>query len=138
MSDSATPWTAAYHAPPSMGFSRPEYWSGVPLPSLAYGYTNSDSTGVFSERITLRGLKEIVLAEQSEIWGLEMGPSLELHSWRDSASTTAVTHSRRKQGGNMTMSVSSCPPDFSQGLPLLKPNWKAGGQVPRVMQSSRV
>ena len=30
----ATPWTAAYQAPPSMGFSRQEYWSRVPLPSL--------------------------------------------------------------------------------------------------------
>jgi len=29
----ATPWTAAYQAPPSMGFSRQQYWSGVPLPS---------------------------------------------------------------------------------------------------------
>ena len=29
----ATPWTSAYQAPPSMGFSRQEYWSGVPLPS---------------------------------------------------------------------------------------------------------
>ena len=29
----ATPWTAAYQAPPTMGFSRQEYWSGVPLPS---------------------------------------------------------------------------------------------------------
>ena len=29
----ATPWTAAYQAPPSMGFSRQEYWSGAPLPS---------------------------------------------------------------------------------------------------------
>jgi len=30
---SATPWTAVFQAPPSMGFSRQEYWSGVPLPS---------------------------------------------------------------------------------------------------------
>ena len=30
----ATPWTAALQAPPSMGFSRQEYWSRVPLPSL--------------------------------------------------------------------------------------------------------
>ena len=30
----ATPWTAAYQTPPSMRFSRQEYWSGVPLPSL--------------------------------------------------------------------------------------------------------
>ena len=29
----ATPWTAAYQIPPSMGFSRQEYWSGVPSPS---------------------------------------------------------------------------------------------------------
>ena len=28
-----TPWTAAYEAPPSMGFLRQEYWSGVPFPS---------------------------------------------------------------------------------------------------------
>ena len=32
----ATPWTAAYQAPPSMGLSRQEYWSGVPLPSLVF------------------------------------------------------------------------------------------------------
>ena len=31
-----TPWTVAYQAPPSMGFSRQEYWSGLPLPSPDY------------------------------------------------------------------------------------------------------
>ncbi|KAM7247603.1 hypothetical protein CapIbe_001556, partial [Capra ibex] len=30
---SVTPWTAAHQAPLSMGFSRQEYWSGLPLPS---------------------------------------------------------------------------------------------------------
>ena len=35
----AISWTAAYQAPPSMGFSRQEYWSGVPLPS-------PDKTGI--------------------------------------------------------------------------------------------
>ena len=34
----ATPWTAAYQAPPSMRFYKQEYWSGVPLPFLAYVY----------------------------------------------------------------------------------------------------
>ena len=29
----ATPWTVAYQAPPSMGFSRQEYWSELPFPS---------------------------------------------------------------------------------------------------------
>ena len=33
---SVTPWTAAHQAPPSMGFSRQEYWSGVPSPSPLY------------------------------------------------------------------------------------------------------
>ena len=35
----ATPWTVAYQAPPSMGFSRQECWSGVPFPSPG---SNSD------------------------------------------------------------------------------------------------
>ena len=33
----ATPWTAAHQAPPSMGISRKEYWSGLPFPSLLPG-----------------------------------------------------------------------------------------------------
>ena len=44
----ATPWTAAYQAPPSRGFSRQEYWSGVPLPSPNpwLGLTLKDSDAV--------------------------------------------------------------------------------------------
>ena len=38
----ATPWTAAHQAPPSMGFSRQEYWSGVPLPSPTNRLSNSN------------------------------------------------------------------------------------------------
>ena len=33
LSDSLVPWTIAHQAPPSMGFSRQEYWSGLPFPS---------------------------------------------------------------------------------------------------------
>ena len=33
-----TPWTAAYQAPPSMGFAREEYWSGLPLPSPGHTF----------------------------------------------------------------------------------------------------
>ena len=33
MSDSLTPWTVSYQTPPSMEFSRQEYWSGLPFPS---------------------------------------------------------------------------------------------------------
>ena len=43
-----TPWTAAYQAPPSMGFSRQAYWSGVPSPS-----PQSFPASVFSNELTL-------------------------------------------------------------------------------------
>ena len=33
-----TPWSAAYQAPPSMGFSRQEHWSGVALPSPSFPF----------------------------------------------------------------------------------------------------
>ena len=55
---SVTPWTAAYQAPPSMGFSRQEYWSGVPLPSLM---TNLDSI-LKSRDITLSTKVRLVKA----------------------------------------------------------------------------
>ena len=45
----ATPWNAAYQAPPSMGFSRQEYWSGLPLPSPKM---SSDSDKCYVENKT--------------------------------------------------------------------------------------
>ena len=56
----ATPWTAAYQAPPSVGFSRQEYWSGLPFlppgdlpnpgieltfPALAGGFFTTEPPG---------------------------------------------------------------------------------------------
>ena len=46
---SATPWTAAHQAPPFMGFSRQEYWSGVPLSSPFRG-TKGDNSNIFLGR----------------------------------------------------------------------------------------
>ena len=44
-----TPWTAAYQAPLSMGFSRQEYWSGLPLPSpVSFFYINWNDVVLFS------------------------------------------------------------------------------------------
>ena len=40
-----TPWTAAFQAPLSMGFSRQEYWSGMPLP--CYGVIAKENEGIF-------------------------------------------------------------------------------------------
>ena len=42
----ATSWTAAYQAHPSMGFSRQEYWSGVPLPSPQESLVTTKDTPV--------------------------------------------------------------------------------------------
>ena len=48
----ATPWTAAYQAPPSMGFSRQKYWSGVPLPSPKPPYDPAiPLLGIYPEEI---------------------------------------------------------------------------------------
>ena len=47
----ATPWTAAHQAPPPMGFSRQQYWSGVTLPSPGWFYILAivDSAAMNSE-----------------------------------------------------------------------------------------
>ena len=52
MSDFVTPWTAAYQAPPSMGFSRQEYWSGLPLPSMREINSNTIIVGDFNIPLT--------------------------------------------------------------------------------------
>ena len=52
----ATPWTAAHQAPPSMGFSRQEYWSGVPSPSLVYnpwGHKELNTTEWISHTLSI-------------------------------------------------------------------------------------
>ena len=62
---SATPWTAAFQAPSSMGFSRQEYWSGVPLPSpymyyiYIYTYTYERERGVMETHTKTPCLKII-------------------------------------------------------------------------------
>ena len=72
----ATPWTAAYQAPPSMGFSRQEYWSGVPLPSpIVHVYTHRDTKEYYSVMrkkqilpfvTTWMNLEHIMLSEISQ------------------------------------------------------------------------
>ena len=47
---SATSWTGAHQAPPSMWFFRKEYWSGVPLPSLSRRLDNSKWTGYWGRQ----------------------------------------------------------------------------------------
>ena len=54
----ATPRTAAYQAPPSMGFSRQEYWSGVPLAFLFGGKDNPREGGRRDRKKKRRKKKE--------------------------------------------------------------------------------
>ena len=51
---SATPWTAAYQAPPPMGFSRQEYWSRVPSPSLTFLFICFDGGYLSYYKLTYR------------------------------------------------------------------------------------
>ena len=65
-----TPWTAAYQAPPSMGFSRQEYWSGLPLPSLIltlgiYKYSQP-SVFVVSESVDSRNWGSKILKKKKK------------------------------------------------------------------------
>ena len=68
----ATPWTAAYQAPPSMGFSRQEYWSGLPLPSPWWGTT----TYLF-ERLKLKKQTLTISSAEKDSEQLE----LPIHCW---------------------------------------------------------
>ena len=51
-------WTAAYQAPPSMGFAREEYWSGLPLPSHNYMLAIPKYKAV--SLLNFRGFPEII------------------------------------------------------------------------------
>ena len=48
-----TPCTVAYQPPPSMGFSRQEYWSGLPFPSPGIFLTQGSNPGLLHSRQTL-------------------------------------------------------------------------------------
>ena len=80
----ATPWTAAYQASPSMGFSRQEYWRGLPFPSPGESCWPRDRTQVsriggrrfnlwasredtHQNRNYYRGSCSIILSQASEI-----------------------------------------------------------------------
>ena len=62
-----TPWTAAYQAPLPMGFSRQEYWSGVPIAFSAMGYYSAIKKNTF-ESVLMRWMKlePIIQSEVSQ------------------------------------------------------------------------
>ena len=69
----ATPWIAAHQAPPSMGFSRQEYWSRVPLPSPGYSLWGCKETDT-TEQLTLS--LPWLKAWNLRVWGFLWAPSL--------------------------------------------------------------
>ena len=93
-----TPWTAAYQAPPSMGFSRQEYWSGVPLPSLAHTTMTYILIGVGPQspqvKTSFRGenpLKYFGLAKKVDI--IHFPISRALHGLNHTTSRSPLLHS---------------------------------------------
>ena len=71
-----TPWTAAHQAPPSMGFSRQEYWSGVPLPSLAGDRGKVQNTGFKKNKLgwgaslVAQWLRICLPMQETRVWSL--------------------------------------------------------------------
>ena len=65
----ATPWTAAYQALPSMGFSRQEYWSGVPLPSPGKSLEFLNKTQVLSVMKRFPSIKQL---KMSNTWSIQL------------------------------------------------------------------
>ena len=55
--------TAAYQAPPSLGFSRQEYWSGLPLLSL-----------IFTNEVTVKGIRIFVYTDLITKWHIFSDP----------------------------------------------------------------
>jgi len=64
-----TPWTVAHQAPPSMGFSRQEYWSGLPCPPPGDLPTQGSNPGLLHCRQTLYHLSH----QRSPMWNPEHG-----------------------------------------------------------------
>ena len=75
----ATPWTVAHQAPPSMGFSRQEYWSGLPF--LSPGYL--PNPGIEPRSPTLQAEALTLSHQGSPAWGFFSG--------EESASNTGNT-----------------------------------------------
>ena len=89
-----TPWTAAYQAPPSLGFSRQEHWSGLPFPAPMHESEKWKwSCSVMSDSQRPHGLQPTRLLHPCDFPGESTGVGChcllhtELHKWEASEST---------------------------------------------------
>ena len=122
---SAIPWTAAFQAPPSMGFSRQEYWSGVPLPcpmvyylvtkTVRKSFSPSSECGNWStenERVGTPVFKEFInMGCKSRAVGTILSLRMNLPMHRDLARNNLDTHSVEKAS-----LLKSQPVNFSWGF----------------------
>ena len=86
-----TPWAAAHQAPPSMGFSRQEYWSGVPLPSPDSSYGELYNYFIIYHNVIITGLPLVAqtvknLPSLQETWVRSL-------NWEDPLEKGMATHS---------------------------------------------
>ena len=80
----STPWTAAYQAPPSMGVSRQEYWSGLPLPSPKYSADHLVwHSGIFHFPASLAVSLEAIWPSTGP-WNVGRSDAWTFPSWLDS------------------------------------------------------
>ena len=87
---SATPWTVAYQASPSMGFSRQGYWSGVPLPVAGY-------KAVKTSMVTYSNMAESFLVA-SCLWKATFLSSVDIGGLNMSSSTNSYLSNKHELG----------------------------------------
>ena len=82
-----TPWTVAYQVPPSMGFSRQEYWSGLPFPSPGDLPDPEIEPGLLHCRQKLYHLSHFLILKQYSAVSLEVPVRKTLKTAKDSVYT---------------------------------------------------
>ena len=88
-----TPWTAAYQAPPSMGFSRQEYWSGVPWPSPRSAVNSKLKSWIYYLRKRELCLLDTVSPNVEDNWShIGLLGSIKLKYWWLFSGKNELTH----------------------------------------------
>ena len=109
----ATPWTLAYQAPPSMGFPRQEYWSGLPFPSpgdLPDPGIEPGSPALQTDAFTFWATREAQLYEK--VW-LKVWPASCLENPRDGGAWWAAVYGVAQSRTRLKwLSSSSCFPCY--------------------------